>query len=178
MIRSDLLQAILSAPDDDLPRLAAADYLDDIGSREAIDRAAFIRAQVENPDEPQTGIEWNAAVNNMPGLPSILSTFRRGFVSRVRLPQMEFTRHARELFLAHPITRFSFPDNSTIIEIVAPRDGKGWQAYSHEGEEYHAPGGWQTREQLADALPVFLAESVISDVMPNATAEWAATVMA
>jgi uncharacterized protein (TIGR02996 family) len=44
-----LLRAICDRPDDDTPRLAFADYLDDTGDP---DRAAFVRAQVQLAHTP------------------------------------------------------------------------------------------------------------------------------
>jgi uncharacterized protein (TIGR02996 family) len=42
MTRDDFLRAVLAAPDDDTPRLAFADWLDEHGEPE---RAEFIRVQ-------------------------------------------------------------------------------------------------------------------------------------
>lgn len=52
MTSHDLLAAILAAPNDDLPRLIAADWLDENGEPE---RAEFIRYQIMKPQKPKGG---------------------------------------------------------------------------------------------------------------------------
>ena len=99
-----LLQAVLDAPGDDLPRLVYADWLDEHGESE---RAEFIRVQCEMPqvNNPSTGTEWRElesrsgmilALNWQQWVPGYASwipaaapfhhhaTFSRGFVSEVR----------------------------------------------------------------------------------------------
>jgi uncharacterized protein (TIGR02996 family) len=96
-----LRQAVLASPDDDLPRLVFADYLEENGDP---DRAAFIRAQIELAKTPEyepfavlcktrkrewvTGEPW---AGELPGgsYPPVLSyappSFRRGFGWDVQL---------------------------------------------------------------------------------------------
>lgn len=45
--RAALLAAVIADPADDLPRLAYADWLDEYGDRADLDRAEFVRVQVE-----------------------------------------------------------------------------------------------------------------------------------
>ena len=53
-----LRRAVCAAPDDDLPRLVLADYLDESGDAADADRAAFIRAQCEMERVPWMSKRW------------------------------------------------------------------------------------------------------------------------
>ena len=53
-----LRRAVCAAPDDDLPRLVLADYLDESGDAGDADRAAFIRAQCEMEGVPWMSQRW------------------------------------------------------------------------------------------------------------------------
>lgn len=118
MTRDDLLRAVIDAPDDDLPRLAYADYLDETGLDPA--RAAFIRLDVEagrfpldHPDRAAADRaarnlyleNWNRWAAELPagftdhGRPS----FYRGFVEEVVVSAEWFADHANELLLSAPI---------------------------------------------------------------------------
>jgi uncharacterized protein (TIGR02996 family) len=97
-----LRQAVLASPDDDLPRLVFADYLEENGDP---DRAAFIRAQIELAKTPEyepfavlcktrkrewlTGERWRPHLFPLnPPLASpqwLNSPFRRGFGWAVKL---------------------------------------------------------------------------------------------
>ena len=108
-----LLQAICEQRDDDLPRLAYADWLEETGGPAERCRAEFIRAQIElakmGEDDPRRadlerreaallgahGFTWAAEVH-----PSAHNLeFRRGFVERLRLNLDDFPGVARRLFL-------------------------------------------------------------------------------
>src|SRR5688572_22291710 len=102
------LRAVRAAPDDDLPRLIYADYLDEHGDP----RAEFIRAQVERHHLPagdprraellarekdllrEHEDEW------LGPLAAVVSSveFRRGFVERVLVMAEAFLAHADTLF--------------------------------------------------------------------------------
>ncbi len=55
-----LRRAVCAAPDDDLPRLVLADYLDESGDAADADRAAFIRAQCAMGGVPWMSGRWRA----------------------------------------------------------------------------------------------------------------------
>lgn len=99
-----LIAAVKANPDDDLPRLVAADWLQEHGEDE---RAEFIRRQCCNdvvlprltmltafesvlnaqPHQCVRGAEaWTATVSSVAWGGLLLLTFRRGFVSRVSGP--------------------------------------------------------------------------------------------
>ena len=101
--RDAFLSAIAAAPDDDLPRLVFADFLDEHGEAE---RAEFIRVQVElarlKDDGPRrTGLAFreqelldgHKAAWGVPGLQGV-QEFRRGFV--------EYVRTTAEWLVTHP----------------------------------------------------------------------------
>jgi uncharacterized protein (TIGR02996 family) len=96
-----LLAAVRSAPDDDLPRLVSADWLEENGDT---DRAEFIRLQIERakmpPRTPPTAREeelydgnrerWYGQflrlLNRPPRWLSLRNNIRRGFVAELELP--------------------------------------------------------------------------------------------
>src|SRR5262245_22646569 len=107
------LRAIRAAPDDDLPRLIYADYLDEHGDP----RGEFIRIQIERPRLPRDDVrrlelkaredellrrhreEWEGP------LAAVVShaVFRRGFIDDVLVMAEAFLAHARTLFEWAPI---------------------------------------------------------------------------
>jgi uncharacterized protein (TIGR02996 family) len=107
------LRAIRAAPDDDLPRLIYADYLDDHGDP----RGEFIRVQIERPrlrrDDPRR-MELKAREDELlrrhreeweGPLAAVVShaVFRRGFIDDVLVMAEAFLAHARILFDWAPI---------------------------------------------------------------------------
>jgi uncharacterized protein (TIGR02996 family) len=115
-----LLAAICAQPDEDTPRLAFADYLDEAGGAADAARAEFIRIQVERsrlaPDDPRgPGLfrreaelwvahrrDWRAALPDLWWLN--WRGYERGFLTVIDADQMEpFVRHAPEVFAAAPV---------------------------------------------------------------------------
>ncbi|MFO0852263.1 MAG: TIGR02996 domain-containing protein [Gemmataceae bacterium] len=108
-----LLAAVIAAPDDDLPRLVFADYLDEAGDPA---RAEFIRVQIDlarrpvgDPARPgmtareqsllaEYGREWR-----IPGLRATVQRFRRGFVELVEIPAHVLIQAADRVFTANPV---------------------------------------------------------------------------
>jgi len=121
--REALTAAVLADPDDDLPRLVFADWLDERGEPA---RARFIRAQIALAALPEwdpqsaalrrTRAEWDcsaALLQNLPRLSSHLGLhwathepIRRGFGHAVQAPHLPVL-HARmpTLLAEHPIGR-------------------------------------------------------------------------
>jgi uncharacterized protein (TIGR02996 family) len=101
-------------PDDDVPRLVYADWLDENGQPE---RAEFIRVQIElaraeladprRPDLESRQLqllarhrkEWAGPLRAL--VPQW--EFRRGFVEAIKLPARTFLEHAEELFRLAPV---------------------------------------------------------------------------
>jgi uncharacterized protein (TIGR02996 family) len=109
------LQEILANPDDDVPRLVYADYLEEHG-HEA--RADFIRIQCQlarmdegDPERPALEARQkqlqdahrNAWLDPFYNRSVFLWEFRRGFVERVTLHADRFLKHAAALFDLAPI---------------------------------------------------------------------------
>ena len=120
---TDLLAAVIAAPDDDFPRLVYADYLDETGRA---DRAAFIRVQVElatlPPGDPRRAdllatadrledanrAAWAAEY----GCPAGALDYRRGFPEWVQCTPTQFCRWAGRLFDRAPVTAVRMWDES------------------------------------------------------------------
>jgi uncharacterized protein (TIGR02996 family) len=116
---SAFLQAIVEAPDDDVPRLVYADWLDDQGTRAAADRADFIRVQFALRDLPLTDPtraqleerqrdlliaheqEWVAPLRRAGMVRGW--EFRRGFVERITLTPEQLLEQVDVFFRLAPI---------------------------------------------------------------------------
>jgi uncharacterized protein (TIGR02996 family) len=108
------LEAIIGAPDDDVPRLIFADWLDEQGETT---RAEFIRQQVAEPGHSQTLLTgaWlrrRLAAHGVPDgevelfdVPDWCRSMvvRRGFAEAVTLTGAAWVRHADALLTTHPI---------------------------------------------------------------------------
>lgn len=112
-----LLASVVASPDDDLPRLVYADWLDENGDP---DRAEFIRLQITRENGAATaegairekvlldayGKQWLAPLR-APGRPLFAqkshAEFARGFVQTVWLTVQEYARHADRLFTLAPV---------------------------------------------------------------------------
>ena len=122
--RDALLAAVLDNPDDDLPRLVYADWLDDNGPslwspdcESAADRAALIRLQIEQARAEPYSPAWRAAdararelVNRhytvwTLHLPEcvISAQFHRGLIEQVTVEATRFPYGARVLFETEPV---------------------------------------------------------------------------
>jgi uncharacterized protein (TIGR02996 family) len=123
-----LLKAVAASPDDDLPRLVAADWLDEHGEPE---RAEFIRVQIEraNADRPELLWREKALWNNpvfggtwaaeeCPVIATLAFgsslrtaavsgaervTFRRGFPFRVSCTAEEWLRYGGRIVPRQPV---------------------------------------------------------------------------
>ncbi len=108
------LQAIREAPDDDVPRLVYADWLEDQGEAA---RAEFIRLQIDlcRPagEREQRLVQLRRLraliVQHLPGWLGKLgewspgALFERGFVESVVLEASTFLKEGRALFATHPL---------------------------------------------------------------------------
>ncbi len=115
------IAAIVASPDDDLPRLVYADFLDECGEPGAAARAEFIRTQCElercSPDDDRraaltqrvtTLLKQNREVWTADVRTAQVGTdwqFRRGFLHAVRVPAQRFAQVAEELFRVAPTVR-------------------------------------------------------------------------
>jgi uncharacterized protein (TIGR02996 family) len=120
------LKAILADPDDDAPRLAYADWLDEAGDS---DRAEFIRVQIalanlprDDPQRPpliererqlllEHAPDWAA---NLPR-PLHSWTFRRGFVEAIELTAATFLSRAENFLRLAPIRSIKLTDAGSVM---------------------------------------------------------------
>ena len=118
MSDDSFLSAILAAPDDDLPRMIYADWLDERGDP---DRAEFIRTQIELARLPRNApgrrpLRAQAAellrrhrsawLAPLPRLPEVrFNGFERGFPGRVVTTEPSFLLFAEAIFRAAPVRR-------------------------------------------------------------------------
>src|SRR5215216_3334791 len=130
------LAAIRDRPDDDLPRLVYADYLDERGDP----RGEFIRLQVERPtlaaDDPRR-FELLAREQELVRaheeewlgpLAEIVSSheFRRGFISRVLIMTEAFVADAETLFAWAPIHEVKLRGAEGWVKTVAAMPHLRW----------------------------------------------------
>lgn len=108
------LRAILARPDDNLPRLVYADYLDERGDP----RGEFIRVQIalsQNNLDPELkqrerdlfteyGERWLGPLSDFVSV----ATFRRGFVEEVVVVADQYLRNEARLFSTEPVRRIKF----------------------------------------------------------------------
>lgn len=114
--REALIAEIRASPEDDAPRLVAADWFEEQGAPADTARADFIRAQVERarlaPNDPaqselqamelrllkQYQREWCGSHHLFNKC-----VFRRGFIEYVHLHLQKFQHHRRELMRLEPV---------------------------------------------------------------------------
>lgn len=114
-----LIRAIAEQPDEDTPRLALADWLDERGGEANVARAEFIRIQVELARAPDAAAQaelrrreaelwvlhrhaWRESLPDAPGVN--WRGFDRGFITTIDVDLMsDFVRHAPHIFAAVPV---------------------------------------------------------------------------
>ena len=133
MTDAAFLNAIAETPDDDLTRLAYADWLEENGGDDELARAELIRVQCESERLPEWdrrrapllkraraiirghGRDWLAPLMKR-GMPKKW-TFRRGFVEHVTMSASSFAMKNEKLFAAAPMLRSAtFSDASNEID--------------------------------------------------------------
>lgn len=102
------LAAIIAEPDDDLPRLVFADWLEENGDS---DRAEFIRLQclaereiLQDVDRVRVAqlLADNRSRWNIPGIPGS-QTFRRGFVEHLHISADDLIAHSNRIATVSPV---------------------------------------------------------------------------
>src|SRR5262249_59171396 len=117
---TDMYRAVLEQPDDDLARLACADWLVEQGQD---DRAELVRVQIELHGLPESdrafALEDRAeallAEHERDWLGPwydrlVRWRFCRGFLDGVTIEPEVFLRHGGELFRTHPVREVRFVD--------------------------------------------------------------------
>jgi uncharacterized protein (TIGR02996 family) len=180
--REALLAAVLDAPDDDLPRLIYADWLEEYGDDLGLRRAHFIRAQIRYPEETDCEYELRGhaprserpsllgrlidredvrrlLVDLMHGFPAsdCVVTFRRGFVDEVNAPLATLLGHGAAAVKAHPVARMMATDREPCDR--CGNHGYHWH-YHHRSQMrsnlpdplWHVHGDWPTAALALEAL--------------------------
>lgn len=146
-----LLQHILSNPDDDLARLAYADWLQEYGSEDEQAQGEFIALQMRIArDEPEYYLSWDNAAREAKSAiethrhaaalfacmecvlcdflgywGSIWGEYRKGFLQTVRAPELIWTGSAYKLLTLHPIRRVEL----TQKEPCSRDDSSSWWGF-------------------------------------------------
>ena len=131
--RMALLQSVLANPDDDIPRLVYADWLEEFGSDADVARAHFIRAEIEAEGLPANsperieaestaaklfnkhGTSWNAELINWNVWHDSSFVYRRGFVEELRTLCWRFAQEGEEILRAAPITRLKLTIKRSLV---------------------------------------------------------------
>ena len=129
---SDFLAAIIDRPDDDLPCLVFADYLDEAGEGE---RAEFIRVQCElarlpvgHPDQSLLALremELRTAHKRqwkIPGLRATRQEFRRGFVEQIEITAEQLLA-AKDIFERTPVRDLRIANADDFIDVLVHLPG-------------------------------------------------------
>lgn len=155
-----LRRAILLDPDDDLPRHAYADALEEAGDDA---RVAAVRWMLANQGERVTVMTcdvsglpfhkplylWSGGVNgvcdalrrDLPDLPFRECVFRRGFLERVSCTAAAWERHGPDVARRHPVTQATLTDRQPMV--VPPHIGNWyWRQRNVETPRpHHLPAG-------------------------------------
>lgn len=125
--RDALLAAILADPDDDLPRLVFADWLEETGHPAHAARAHYIRAQIELAQQPPGSDawyelnrrshdlfdrfrdEWKETFSNPNDWHGFTITRRRGFVDEVKTTLERLVEVGGLMFASAPIRVLRVP---------------------------------------------------------------------
>lgn len=115
-LRAALVAAILEAPDDDTPRLIAADWFEEQGGEANAARAEFIRIQIQRSRLPPEDIRQSSLQARELRLLKRWAPvwcgshfvfkkvrFRRGFIEYVHLHLQHFLHHRRQMFALEPV---------------------------------------------------------------------------
>ena len=164
MTDGDLLRAaVLSQPDEDTPRLAYADWLDEVGGEREVAYAGFIRRQIADPDEVirlAGGDSYcaNGGSTQLFRVPAYRDKtpeghretwfIRRGFVDHVEVSLKGLMQNAPELF-REPVTGVELRDRQ-------PQTANGgrfrWWVSSMSFREYPTSSTWTVRAWLPSEL--------------------------
>jgi uncharacterized protein (TIGR02996 family) len=144
-----LLRAIREAPEDDLPRQAYADWLEETGqARLGQWTRSLMRHHAELPTDRNNG-EFGMSYYHRPTVTEITKMvahdslrperccgrwYSRGFVWRVALPLDAFMEHAKALFDHHPITEVVLTDREPVQARENPTTPlPEWRWFRHDG---------------------------------------------
>jgi uncharacterized protein (TIGR02996 family) len=157
-----LLAAIIASPDDDLPRLVYADWLDEHTGAAMVAapaaRAEFIRVQIERaraaPGDPrlpalarregllgQHRKEWGRPIQDL--LPGAALVFRRGFVEQMTVQAAHFLRRRADVFRLAPIREVTVTQVQVSLCELSLLD-----LGAHVRLRAALPGGWNQHDPV------------------------------
>ncbi|VTU00435.1 Uncharacterized protein OS=Nitrospina gracilis (strain 3/211) GN=NITGR_980084 PE=4 SV=1: LRR_6: LRR_6 [Gemmataceae bacterium] len=127
--RKQLLAAICANPEEDTPRLAFADWLEEQGGADDVARAGFIRAQIALDPLPRYRPDWLPAAHDilrrwgskiaewrleLPNIPGVTwGQFRRGFVDSVSVSSAKnFVQKGGRIAATVPLLGLSLTDRN------------------------------------------------------------------
>jgi len=134
--RMAMLQSVLANPDEDIPRLVYADWLEEFGNDADVARAHFIRIEIEAEGLPANsperieaestaaklfnkhGTTWNAELPNWGAWYDSSLVYRRGFVEELRTVFRRFASDGDELLRAAPITRLKLTGENRNVRAI------------------------------------------------------------
>ncbi|WP_439621966.1 TIGR02996 domain-containing protein [Gemmata sp.] len=127
--RKQLLAAICANPEEDTPRLAFADWLEEQGGEDDVARAGFVRAQIALDPLPRYHPDWLPAAHDilrrwgskfgdwrleLPRIPGVSwGQFRRGFVDSVSVSSAKnFVQKGGRIAATVPLLGISLTDRN------------------------------------------------------------------
>lgn len=136
--RDALFAAILAAPDDDLPRLVFADYLEEQGHPAHAARAAFIRLQIDAeklPLDSALRLEWSRQIGELrpqfrdewatafaPGeLNGCVVNYHRGFVDEIQIHVEKWIQFHEKMFAVAPVR---------VLRLIDDVNSTSWNRFS------------------------------------------------
>lgn len=152
-----LVQAVLLDPTDDVPRLAVADYLEEVGEPIDLQNAAFIRDHLAGlwPDPDVFHGHYRELLLSLdaplcelfglgpigwiddPPLPALMTRWERGFLGALGCMPNAFITHAPALFAAYPITEVRLLGRRPVREI----NGWRWKPANQRATVLHPLSG-------------------------------------
>jgi len=103
-----ILNTIHANPDDDLPRLVFADWLEEFGTKEDQQRACSIRDMIQVKDLP-LGWVWIKHKKIL-----IDALYHRGFVHTIRCTMAQWEQHGPSICDQHPVERVVITDKEPL----------------------------------------------------------------
>lgn len=121
MTITDFLPAILRAPEDDLPRLVAADAIEEAGD---VEWAELIRAEVARKLLHRSA--WDRLMRRTIPIHSCVVTTDRGFAYEIKCGMDDWMKHGETICRHHPITQVTIDDRIPWREIHYLEDRVWW----------------------------------------------------
>ena len=181
------LQTILEHPDDDIPRLVFADWLEEQGNP----RGAFIRLQCERAKLTQHDSAWKDLLAQEAALLREFDAewskpvlryvdevhYRRGFVEHIRVSAMKLLKTADRLFRAAPVSsiRLELNVSKNLLPGIAESP---WLAHVSELDLSHEQSGTKDLQTLfrseiiVDPFVFWRLDRLLADLADYGRTRW------